>query len=109
MIPRQLAQGYDRYQVDTVWDGLIRSCDRTWPLKANKAFNTDGTISMETGGAKGGLDSAGSARLFFQSNVRHGHHDVMVCVNGGNLEFKAFDLDGRLFGTIVISKADRGD
>lgn len=101
---RQLVQLYDKYEVDIVWNGHIHSYERTWPLRNNKAVNDRGTIYMVTGGAGGGLETAGPVRPFFQNNVRHGHHYVMVYVNGTDLEFKAFDLDGRLFDTFSISK-----
>lgn len=101
---RQLVQLYDKYKVDIVWNGHIHSYERTWPLRADKAVNDGGTIYMVTGGAGGGLETAGPVRPFFQNNVRHGHHYVMVYVNGTDLEFKAFDLEGGLFDTFSISK-----
>ncbi|MFO0249696.1 MAG: metallophosphoesterase, partial [Planctomyces sp.] len=64
-----------------------------------------GTIYMITGGAGGNLETAGPFRPFFQNNVKHGHHYCMVAVNGGTMEIKAFDLEGRLFDTVTLKKS----
>ena len=39
-----------------------------------------------------------------ENNVRRGHHYCMVAINGRILEFKAFDLEGRLFDRMKIEK-----
>ena len=64
----------------------------------------DGTVYMITGGGGGGLELAGPIRPFFQNTVKRGHHFCYVAVNGKNLEMKAYDLEGRLFDTLVIEK-----
>jgi predicted phosphodiesterase len=101
---RQLAELYDEFKVDVVWNGHIHSYERTWPIRRGKAVETDGTIYMITGGAGGGLETAGPFRPFFTNNVKHGHHYCMVFVNGGTFELRSFDLEGRLFDTVTLSK-----
>jgi hypothetical protein len=101
---RALVPLYDRYGVDVVWNGHIHSYERTWPLKADKVQEQDGTIYMVTGGAGGNLETAGPIKPWFQNNVKHGHHYCLASVNGRTLEFKAFDLEGRLFDTMKIDK-----
>lgn len=59
---------------------------------------------MITGGGGGGLETAGPYRPSFQNNVKHGHHYCLVAVNNETLEFKAFDLEGRLFDAVKIEK-----
>ena len=101
---RQLSKLYDEFHVDIVWNGHIHSYERTWPVRNGSAVEQNGTIYMITGGAGGGLETAGPFRPFFQNNVKHGHHYCMVMVNGGTLQLKAFDLDGRLFDTTTVTK-----
>ncbi len=101
---RQLTPLYDRYGVDIVWNGHIHSYERTWPLKENRAVNRGGTIYMITGGGGGSLETPGPIRPWFQNNVKRGHHYCMAFVNGKTLEFKAFDLEGRLFDYMKVEK-----
>ena len=100
---RQLSKLYDKYEVDFVWNGHIHSYERTWPVR-NERANSHGTIYMITGGGGGGLETAGPFRPFFQNNVKRGHHYCLVAINGNTLELKAFDLEGRLFDSVSISK-----
>jgi predicted phosphodiesterase len=101
---RALVPLYDRYGVDVVWNGHIHSYERSWPMKADKVQEQEGTIYMVTGGAGGNLETAGPIKPWFQNNVKHGHHYCIASVNGRTLEFKAFDLEGRLFDTVKIDK-----
>lgn len=103
---RQLCELYDRYGVDIVWNGHIHSYERTWPIRMGQAVDEEGTIYMITGGGGGFLENAGPSRPGFQNNVRHGHHYCMCVINGRVLEFKAFDLDDRLFDTLRIEKRE---
>lgn len=105
---RPLVALYDRYGVDIVWNGHIHSYERTWPLKEEKVVEQQGTIYMITGGAGGRLETAGPIKPWFQNNVKHGHHYCLIGVNGHRLEFKAFDLEGRLFDYFTIDKRAAG-
>ena len=101
---RQLAPLYDKHGVDIVWCGHIHSYERTWPLHGDNVTQDQGTIYMITGGGGGGLETAGPFKPYFQNNVRHGHHYCMVAINGGVLEFKAFDIENRLFDYMKVEK-----
>ncbi len=101
---RELTALYDKHHVDIVWNGHIHSYERTWPVREGKAVEKDGTVYMITGGAGGGLETAGTFRPYFTNNVKHGHHYCMVAVNGGTIEIKAFDLEGRLYDTVTLKK-----
>ena len=101
---RELTNLFDQYEVDIVWNGHIHSYERTWPLLKSQAQESGGTTYIVTGGGGGGLEQAGPIRPWFQNNVRRGHHFVFAAVNGATLEFKAFDLEGRLFDSCVIRK-----
>jgi acid phosphatase type 7 len=103
---RQLVPLYEKYGVDIVWNGHIHSYERTWPLLASRAVERKGVIYMITGGGGGSLETPGPFRPFFQNTVRRGHHYVMVHINGGMLEFKAYDLEGRLFDYMKLEKPE---
>ena len=101
---RELVPLFDRYGVDLVWNGHIHSYERTWPLRDGEVVESGGTVYMITGGGGGGLETPGPVRPHFQNNVRRGHHWCFVAINGGTLELKAFDLEGRLFDALKIVK-----
>jgi acid phosphatase type 7 len=101
---RPLVELFDRYDVDIVWNGHIHSYERTWPIEQGRVVQKDGTVYMITGGGGGGLEQAGPIRPPFQNNVRRGHHFVYVAINGGTLELKSYDLEGRLFDSWTLSK-----
>jgi len=101
---RELVPLYEKYGVDVVWNGHIHSYERTWRVAAGKAVQSGGPFYMITGGGGGGLETPAPTRPFFQNNVRRGHHYVMVHINGGTLEMKAFTLDDRLFDYYKIEK-----
>jgi 3',5'-cyclic AMP phosphodiesterase CpdA len=103
---RPLDKLYDDHRVDVVWNGHIHSYERTWPMKAGRVVERGGTTYVVTGGGGGGLETAGPIKPWFQSVVDHGHHYCLVAVNGRRLEFKAFDLEGRLFDVTTIEKFD---
>ena len=100
---RHLADLAHKHKVDIIWNGHIHSYERTWPLNGMKAVQ-DGTVHLITGGGGGGLETPGPFRTSFSNMVKRGHHYSMVWVNGNTLEFKAYDLEGRLFDTLTIQK-----
>ncbi len=104
---RQLVPLYEKHNVDIVWNGHIHSYERTWPLKGNKAVESDGPIYMITGGGGGPLETPGPVRPFFQNTVRRGHHYSMVRVNGQKLELQVYDMENRLFDQMTIDKRIR--
>ena len=101
---RVLVPLYEDNGVDIVWNGHIHSYERTWRIRRGKAVEKDGPFYMITGGGGGGLETPSPVRPFFQNNVRHGHHYVMVSLNGGTLEMKTFTLEGRMFDYLKIVK-----
>jgi acid phosphatase type 7 len=101
---RPLTKLFDKHKIDIVWNGHIHSYERTWPMVDGKVVEKQGTTYMITGGGGGHLEQAGPIRPPFQNNVRHGHHFVYVAINGKTLELKSFDLEGRLFDTVTLTK-----
>ena len=101
---RHLSALYDKYEVDVVWTGHIHSYERTWRIRGGKTVEKGGPIYMITGGGGGPLETPGPFRTPFANLVRRGHHYAMVWINHGRFEFKAYDLQGRLFDTYSIVK-----
>lgn len=101
---RQLVTLYEKNGVDIVWTGHIHSYERTWPVGGGAARQSGAPIYMITGGGGGNLETPGPFRPFFQNHVRHGHHYVMVHVNGQILELRSYSLDDRLFDHLTINK-----
>lgn len=107
---KKLTKLYDKHAVDIVWCGHIHSYERTWSVKDGKPVaEGDGPMYMITGGGGGSLETAGPFKPGFQNNVRHGHHYCLVSINRGTLEFKAFDIDGRMFDCFKRTKSISGD
>ncbi|MAB82581.1 MAG: metallophosphoesterase [Phycisphaerae bacterium] len=103
---RELSSLYDRHGVDVVFNGHIHSYERTWPIEGGKVVDDGGVIYTITGGGGGGLETPGPVRPDFNNTVRQGHHYCMVRVNGGTLEFFAYDIENRLFDHMRIDKAE---
>ena len=101
---RVLSTLYDRHHVDLVLNGHIHSYERTWPIEGGRAVSEGGVVYTITGGGGGSLETPGPTRPGFNNTVRRGHHYCMVRVNGGALEFFAYDLENRLFDHMTLSK-----
>lgn len=102
---RQLTALYDAYGVDMVMTGHIHSYERTWPI-LNMAINQKkGVRYVVTGGGGGGLEQAAPQRAWFSIHVQRGHHFCFATVHDRTIQFKAYDLEGRLFDTFELTKA----
>jgi hypothetical protein len=50
------------------------------------------------------LEQAAPQRAWFSVHVAKGHHYCMAAVFDRTLEFKAYDMEGRLFDTFELTK-----
>ncbi|MFN0128544.1 MAG: LamG-like jellyroll fold domain-containing protein [Verrucomicrobiales bacterium] len=101
---RELIPLYEKHGVDIVFAGHIHSYERTWPI-LNMAINqTRGVRYIVSGGGGGGLEQAGPQRAWFSIHVQRGHHFCFATVHDRTIQFKAYDVDGRLFDTFELSK-----
>ncbi len=101
---KPLVELYDRHKVDVVWSGHIHSYERTWQIRNGQTVEKDGTTYMITGGSGGPLERHGPFRPGFQRAIRRGHHFCLVAVNRGQFEIQAYDIDGRLFDHVKLTK-----
>ena len=94
---RPLQVLYEKHGVDVVFNGHIHLYERTWPVRGGKVDRAGGVTHVTTGGGGGRLEDFGPTPLFFQNQLRVDFHFCQVSIHQGELEFRAFDQDGRLF------------
>jgi len=101
---RALIPLYEKHGVDIVFAGHIHSYERTWPI-LNMAINqARGVRYIVSGGGGGGLEQAGPQRAWFSIHVQRGHHFCFATVHDRTIQFKAYDIEGRLFDTFELTK-----
>jgi len=103
---KKLVPLYEKYGVDIAFAGHIHSYERTWPLLQMTINQKKGVRYIVSGGGGGGLEQAGPQRSWFSLHVQRGHHYCFATVHDRTIQFKAYDLEGRLFDTFELTKAD---
>jgi hypothetical protein len=101
---RQLVPLYERYGVDVAFAGHIHSYERTWPLFQMSINQRKGVRYIVSGGGGGGLEQAAPQRAWFTLHVQRGHHYCFATVHDRTIQFKAYDIEGRLFDTFELTK-----
>jgi len=97
---------YEKYGVDVVFNGHIHVYERTWPI-LNMAINLKkGVRYITSGGGGGHLESPAPQRTWFSLHVNKAYHYCHTVVFDRNLVFKAYEIEGRLFDTFEMTKAD---
>jgi hypothetical protein len=105
---RALIPLYEKHGVDIVFAGHIHSYERTWPILNMSINQARGVRYIVSGGGGGGLEQAGPQRAWFSIHVQRGHHFCFATVHDRTIQFKAYDIEGRLFDTFELTKpADR--
>lgn len=103
---RRLVPLYEKYGVDIAFAGHIHSYERTWPIFQMAINQAKGVRYIISGGGGGGLEQAAPQRSWFSVHVQRGHHYCVAAVHDRTIEFKAYDLDGRLFDTFSLTKPE---
>lgn len=102
---RQLCPLYDRYHVDLCFSGHIHSYERSRPIRGGKvAADGRGTIYMVVGGGGGDTETFTPTHRDSSHTVRTGHHYGVVWADANRLEFRAYDIDQRLFDAFELKK-----
>ncbi|MHC1766480.1 MAG: LamG-like jellyroll fold domain-containing protein [Verrucomicrobiia bacterium] len=101
---RQLVPLYEKYGVDIAFAGHIHSYERTWPILQMSINQAKGVRYIVSGGGGGGLEQAAPQRSWFTLHVARGHHYCFAAVHDRSIQFKAYDLEARLFDTFELTK-----
>lgn len=101
---RRLVPLYEKHGVDIAFAGHIHSYERTWPILQMTINQEKGVRYIVSGGGGGGLEQAAPQRSWFTVHVQRGHHYCFAAVQDRTIEFKAYDLEGRLFDTFQLTK-----
>lgn len=101
---RRLVPLYEKHGVDIAFAGHIHSYERTWPLFRMAINQKQGVRYIISGGGGGGLEQPGPQRAWFTLHVARGHHYAFAAVQDRTIQFKAYDLEGRLFDTFELTK-----
>lgn len=101
---RRLVPLYEKHGVDIAFAGHIHSYERTWPILQMAINQRKGVRYIVSGGGGGGLEQAAPQRTWFTVHVQRGHHYCFAAVQDRTIQFKAYDLEGRLFDTFELTK-----
>lgn len=101
---RRLVPLYEKYGVDIAFAGHIHSYERTWPILQLAVNQAKGVRYIVSGGGGGSLEQAAPQRSWFTVHVARGHHYCFAAVQDRTIQFKAYDLEGRLFDTFELTK-----
>ena len=103
---RHLVALYEKYGVDIVFAGHIHSYERTWPIMQMAVNMNKGVRYIISGGGGGGLEQAAPQRAWFSLHVQRGHHYCFATIHDRTIQFKAYDIESRLFDTFELTKPD---
>lgn len=95
---------YEKHRVDMVFNGHVHVYERSWPIKARKVDHQNGTIYVTSGGGGGRLEDFVPTPHWFKAEHRSCYHYCYLTVHAGRLNFKAFDVEGRLFDAMTLEK-----
>lgn len=102
--PRSAVPLYEKYGVDMVFYGHIHAYERTWPMAEGQVNLQRGVRYVQTGGAGGNLEDFGPTRNRFSGKLFRGHHYCLLDLHGDHLQFRMFDVEGRLRDAFEVRK-----
>ncbi len=95
---------YEQHGVDIVFFGHLHTYERSWPVKDGTIEKDGGVVYVQTGGGGGHIEDAAPNRTWFMNKFHRGHHYCMVTMHQGDLEFRMYDVEGRLRDQFTLSK-----
>jgi acid phosphatase type 7 len=99
-----LGKLYEKHNVDICFNGHIHLYERSWPVRDGKVNKESGVIHITSGGGGGSLEDFNPVPTWFKAECRVDFHYCYVTVHGRQLNFKAFDIDNRLFDQFSKTK-----
>jgi predicted phosphodiesterase len=103
---RQLVPLYEKYGVDIAFNGHIHYYERTWPIFEMAINQKRGVRYLTSGGGGGGLEDAAPQRTWFNLHFQRAFHYCYAAIHDRTIVFKAYDIDGLLFDTFELTKAE---
>jgi acid phosphatase type 7 len=101
---KHLIKLYEKHGVDVAMNGHIHLYERTYPVRGEKVDRKAGVTYLTSGGGGGGLEDFEPTPAFYKNQQRIDFHYCYFTVDGGLLECKAFDVEGRLFDQWELRK-----
>ncbi len=103
---RQIIELYEQGGIDVVIYGHLHAYQRSFPVQGTKtADEGSGIVYLQVGGAGGNLADFAPTRNWFQAKSFPGvHHYVTAEVRGDRIEFRMFDVDGRMRDSFFVDK-----
>lgn len=95
---------YEKHNVDIAMNGHIHAYERTYPIRGNKVDRKGGVVYLTSGGGGGSLEPFEPTPAFYKNQQRVDFHYCYFTVDGGLLECKVFDVEGRLFDQWELKK-----
>jgi len=103
---RKVVPLYEKYGVDIAFNGHIHVYERTWPIFQMAINQKKGVRYITSGGGGGGLEKAAPQRTWFNLQFTSVYHYCYAAIADRTIVFKAYDVDGKLFDTFELTKAD---
>ncbi len=103
---QQLIPLYEKYGVDIAFNGHIHYYERTWPIFEMAINQKRGVRYLTSGGGGGGLEDAAPQRTWFNLHFQRAFHYCYAAIHDRTIVFKAYDIDGLLFDTFELTKAE---
>ncbi len=95
---------YEKHNVDLAMNGHIDAYERTFPVRDNKVDRKTGVTYLTSGGGGGGLEPFEPTPAFYKNQQRSDFHFCYFTVDGGLMQCKVFDVEGRLFDQWELRK-----
>lgn len=103
---RQVVPLYEKFGVDIAFNGHIHLYERTWPIFEMAINQRKGVRYLTSGGGGGGLEQAAPQRTWFSLHFQSVFHYCYAAISERTIVFKAYDIDGKLFDTFELTKAE---
>jgi hypothetical protein len=87
-----------------VFFGHLHTYQRTLPINQNHITSSKGVVYIQTGGSGGNLEDFAPSRAWFSAKTFRGHHYCTITVNQDMLEFRMYDVDGKLKDFFNLNK-----
>ncbi len=103
---QQLVPLYEKYGVDIAFNGHIHVYERTWPIFQMSINSKKGVRYITSGGGGGSLEQAAPQRSWFSLHFKRAHHYCYATIHDRMIQFKAYDIETRLFDTFELTKPE---